>query len=219
MHGACFTFNYFPQGHNNSFPVQEVEGPGNLVGLEVTLNLGTEDNPMKGIQEQDGIRVILHHPEQMPLTGSQGYWVRPNTLTQLAVKEHTTHRQPAPYPSNCTESWEDDPVFAHHLSQYPYSIQLCHSFCLDQYVRDTCNCSLTLINEIYSWIRPPCDLSVDAEFACVMQIGSRLKGDIELCGCRPECEETRYKVDLSAGLWPSSMGFADVAEEFNVTYR
>ena len=104
-YGNCFTFNtiYNEADPYGGMRVTSLTGP--TFGLSLVLNL-EQINYMRGGQtKQAGARMVVHEPDLPPFLDEFGKDVHPATLTNIAVQEVLMTRQPAPYTSNCTETW------------------------------------------------------------------------------------------------------------------
>ncbi len=95
----------------------------------------------------------------------------PNTMTKLVLSRQTMHREPEPYPSKCISKWEKEyqvyfnivlseltlTFFTSNSGSFQFNVDaggldvgklhyetlLCQSFCVDDYVIDLCNCTLS----------------------------------------------------------------------------
>ncbi|ESO09374.1 hypothetical protein HELRODRAFT_168355 [Helobdella robusta] len=80
-YGNCFTFNSAEDGKylktiNNS-------GPNN--GLLITFNV-EQDEYIGEITQYAGLRVVVHHPRNMPFPDDEGILLAPNALTHIGIQ-------------------------------------------------------------------------------------------------------------------------------------
>ena len=59
----------------------------------------------EGQTEEAGVALIIHDPEKLPLASTEAIDILPNTETSIRLQEVQIIRQPAPYKSNCSASW------------------------------------------------------------------------------------------------------------------
>ncbi len=92
-------------------------------------------------------------------------------MTKLVLSRQTMHREPEPYPSKCISKWEKEyqvyfniflseltlTFFAFNAGSFQFNVDaggldvgklhyetlLCQSFCVDDYIIDLCNCTLS----------------------------------------------------------------------------
>ncbi len=50
--------------------------------------------------------MAIHHSNELPLMEENGYNLRANTQTTLAVREEKIERLKSPYTSACADTWE-----------------------------------------------------------------------------------------------------------------
>ena len=159
---------------------------------------------------------MIHEPRQLPLTTSTGHTVRPGTHTKIAIRQEIFNRQPNPYPSNCTSKWDKEYI---ELAKYPYSRQLCESFCIDDFLITFCNCTLLPVQELRNNFRPACNLGDLEVSGCILNASTVFFTHTEyLCPCEPACEEYNYPATISQGNWPSSYGWGTVAEQYKLKF-
>jgi hypothetical protein len=79
----------------------------------VDFNLNQADYVPLASVSGAGVRVAISHPTQSfsLRPKSDGFMVKPHTMTDFAIKIHQTLRQPEPYKSKCLDTWDEYPVF------------------------------------------------------------------------------------------------------------
>ena len=214
--GVCYSFNY------ETDEALQVSLVGELYGLNLELNVNSMNTMQGGFTPSLGVRLILHERDKLPLTSTAGISLGTNTETNIVIRALKNTRQPAPFPSECLDDWPDDVKETLNGVDIKYQDNLCQSFCLDQFIQDACNCTLTLVLDYDRQLSHRCQLHDPIEGLCVSEIASphSLKKLTKSCTqCRPSCEETRFETHVNGLTWPSQYYWAHLAEKYNVTFQ
>lgn len=166
--GVCYAFNAFNHDSNKEKKLRSGSS-GQLSGLDLELYLDSGYNLMRGLSPYQGVKVLVHHPSQLPLAASQGHRLSVNNLHNIAVEQTHVERLPPPYASGCNAGgWGKNR--RNRLTGSGYSEALCQSFCFDDLVQAECNCTALDLIEVDRGLSPPCR-SVDSLEArrCVMR--------------------------------------------------
>ena len=214
--GVCYNFNY------GDAPNVSVSLVGELYGLQLELDVDSVNSMQGGLTPSLGVKIILHERDKLPLTSTAGIALPTNTLTKLALKNVKVERQPEPYTSKCLSEWPEQVLATLSNKSIKYQENLCQSFCLDDFVRNLCNCSMSVLIDYDRKISPQCNM-MDPEIGpCIGQL--RTPGQLDALGssctyCRPACDETIYETDASHTQWPSKYFWPHLAADYNITYK
>lgn len=195
--GVCYTFNYVPF-LNGSDAVQACL-TGESYGLELELDIRADNILVRGITPAIGAKVILHPPDHVPLTNSQGITLSPGTHTQIALESILIKRQKPPYVSKCQSEWKESTYL--HDKSIPYSELLCQSFCTDDIFQTLCNCTISYVIETNRKLSNPCNIMEPKDNMCIELILQNRQYHVDQIfkqcqECRPQCNEQKFKVVL-----------------------
>ena len=157
-----------------------------------------------GINKRSGIHLVIEDAAKSPSIVSKGISVMPGTETNIGMQINTVLRLFHPYKSNCTNVYHNKKVEARIGSDFEYSSTVCKGLCLSLKFYETCDCMYTTMIEGFTmknWFS-----RVDRQTAVRICNVTQGSGDYDCmslayhlvekdtCGCKPECEEKRYKV-------------------------
>jgi len=173
----------------------------------------------------DGVRVIIHPHDVLPIPFAEGFDVPPGFTASLGVRPRRNKRIGPPH-GDCIDN---DPFLS--SSDFAYRPVVCQQRCLQQHVLEKCHCydtSLPLPN-IDPLDAPTCrtlDFPLECKIAeldtneqCIETLLKRYKrvrcaklhrervlmdrAEMQRCGCRPACKELIYDVSFSMSRWPA----------------
>ncbi|KAK7495306.1 hypothetical protein BaRGS_00013488 [Batillaria attramentaria] len=137
--GVCYTFNADKDRERRN-----TTDSGSLNGLRVILNI-EQDNYYYSTYSQSGIKVVLHEPDEAPIMLNRGFFVRPGTCTDVAIRREQTFRLAYPYKafghSYCVDTEAAD--FETPLTRYQnfsYSGITCLRDCFVGRLVEKCGC-------------------------------------------------------------------------------
>lgn len=86
-----------------------------LRGLNLLLRI-TDQDVLNLIRKEDGARIVIHDPYQLPFVSEYGINVKPSDMTAVSVSMSTMNRLPAPW-GNCSDESSNE-----NNKDEPYSI-------------------------------------------------------------------------------------------------
>ena len=162
------------------------------------------------ITESIGARVVVENSVKMPSLISNGKLVSPGTETNIGVSRTHIKRLKKPYNSACTDKYLDERVSS-VIGNIEYSATNCRGLCFLDKIMTKCGCLYPVLVEGYDidiWFEKisenvtTCHITQgSADWHCIddMSNWDELTSD-ELCSCRPECEEMKFKVRLKSTM-------------------
>ncbi|XP_059096686.1 acid-sensing ion channel 4-A-like [Tigriopus californicus] len=214
--GYCYTFN--GMSTNNHGTITPFSGP--FYGFSVEINIEQLYYMRRAATQTEGIIVSIHHPKKDPLLVTNAMNILTNTLTRLAITEARSIRQPYPYTSNCTNTWNRTSM-PHLDGIRPYQSGLCQTKCLYDIVGEMCNCSL---NQLYTIDdgrnQKRICLIYDVDKNCTEAAAKNLTDEYlsQRCICPSQCEDHYYDVSFSSAKWPSQVFWPHVADTHQIRY-
>ena len=125
LYGVCYSFNFV--GTDEAKEARTLSLPGPFYGLTMEVDVGGDYYLREGQTEESGVALIIHDPEKIPLVSTEAIDILPNTETSIRLQEILIHRQPAPFESNCTSTWNATSlagkVKVRLVKTCPYSVQ------------------------------------------------------------------------------------------------
>ncbi|TRY69119.1 hypothetical protein TCAL_04115, partial [Tigriopus californicus] len=214
--GYCYTFN----GLSSTNPGTVTPFSGPFYGFSVEINIEQLYYMLRAATQNEGIIVSIHPPEKDPLLVTNAINILPNTLTRIAVTEAKEVRQPYPYISNCTHTWNRTSM-PHLDGTRPYHSALCQTNCLYDIMRDLCNCSLNQLYTIENEKSQRICLIHEDDKVCIEAAAMNLTDAYlkKRCICPAECENRYYDVNLNSIKWPSQVFWPDVANVHQIQYK
>ena len=158
------------------------------------------------ITESIGARVVVEHNVKMPSLISNGKLVAPGTETNIEISRTHIQRLEKPYNSSCTDKYLDDRVNM-YIGNITYSSTNCRGMCFLSKITTECGCLYPVLVEGYDvdiWFEKisenvtTCQIDQgSAHWHCIneMKDWNEMSSD-EICSCRPECNEMKFKVRL-----------------------
>ncbi|CAG0901447.1 unnamed protein product, partial [Darwinula stevensoni] len=105
-YGICYTFNSNFNTNDSKAGKRISSLTGSDYGLSLELYLDQDDYMSNVVSESAGVRVVVHDNDQLPIPDEQGFYLRPNTHTTMALTKVNITRLPEPYQSRCFSSWK-----------------------------------------------------------------------------------------------------------------
>lgn len=139
-YGNCFTYNTQMGIDPNSTVVAESGFTGPKFGLELTLNLETDQ--YMPISREAGAKIVVHDRVTRADPDQDAVHVPPGLVTYVGVKMVNISRLPDPYPDKCSNTWMDEELehWAEDLKYETYSSQICLKLCLQRFTIKHCGC-------------------------------------------------------------------------------
>lgn len=111
--GVCYSYNFYPGGGGNASapPPQVAKKSGSSFGLDLTLNTESDFYMVVPDSQNEGIKLVVHDPGELPLTQSDGLRLSVGTLTSVGLSREHVHRELEPYPSRCRSGWGEEVPF------------------------------------------------------------------------------------------------------------
>lgn len=199
--GTCYTFN-----GDWDVPRRNVTDSGSLRGLRIILNI-EQDAYYYSLYSQSGVKVVLHEPGEAPIMLNRGFFVRPGTCTDVAIRREQSAFLPAPYKafgeSFCLDT--DDAHFRSPLTRYQnysYSRLACLRDCYIGRLVNECGCRHFFEHGDEKYC------TIDELESCYLPHQEEISmEDLHHCTCPSPCTETGYV---------TSMSFTDFASNFIV---
>ncbi|XP_070541621.1 amiloride-sensitive sodium channel subunit gamma-like [Ptychodera flava] len=203
-YGNCFTFN---SGRNGE--ALTINKPGPMYGLSLELYI-EQIEYMIGTTEAAGVRVLLHHQDEMPFPEDEGFSVAPGQAASVGVRQMELLRKSAPYGDckdmeNLSQEEIDNNIF---MSRFDvgYSVQVCGRNCYQYEVIEECGCfdSNYPIPVSAEGRYDACDIvSDEKDMSCVDEVESLYDDDELPCDCPKACREKMYIPSVSSMMWPA----------------
>ncbi|XP_037083117.1 degenerin unc-8-like [Pollicipes pollicipes] len=200
VYGNCFTFNsvfsrmnetHHGLGKEHLQHIKTTTHYGARYGLRLMLNVSL-DEYMMAVTPSIGVRVTIHHPQQVPFPEDNGFNVAVRSRTSVSVRRGEVHRVPKPH-GNCHTDDEWNKKWAG-----AYRSEGCLIVCLEQRIRERCSCVRTLNTILMPVERHGrCNPTNQTQDECVAKIRLDFLHDLEPCDCRPPCMEKTYTTGLS----------------------
>jgi hypothetical protein len=156
--GNCFTFNSGFDSFGNKMPIKTISEAGSDKSFQLELFLGDEYLQSEFLMNS-GARVIVHNQSITPILTSEGRDVASGYLTNIGITRSFFKKLSKPY-SNCIEDVSNpfgyDSVYFKAIFQYLnmslYRQKNCLPLCLQDYLKNECNCLDASIPIIYEEI-------------------------------------------------------------------
>ncbi|CAF3516339.1 unnamed protein product [Rotaria sp. Silwood1] len=147
--GNCFTFNW-KAAMDKLFTVADMAStPAMFEGLSMIFYLPRHLNFPSTLFE-DGLIVLLHDNDELPLTVINGLRLRPGMAHTITYRKSQTIFLPEPY-TNCISTVPPNLDYLYEAifeskfaSQAAYSEVMCHEFCEQAFVFSKCGCILPI---------------------------------------------------------------------------
>jgi len=170
----------------------------------------------------DGLRVMIHPHNVVPVPLAEGFDVPPGSTASLSVRPRRNKRIGPPH-GDCISK---DP-FISPSREDVYRQLMCQQRCLQQHIRDRCRCyDISLPVEV--WDADPClKISLPSQCSespddiepcieallkwyerlkCAKRVREKVQEDraeMSSCHCRAACNELLYDVSFSMARWPA----------------
>eukprot|EP00112_Aurelia_sp_Birch-Aquarium-sp1_P026295 Seg924.18 transcript_id=Seg924.18/GoldUCD/mRNA.D3Y31 product="Acid-sensing ion channel 4-A" protein_id=Seg924.18/GoldUCD/D3Y31 len=159
-----------------------------------------------------GVKVMIHERNENIefFAGTDAILVSPGTMTSIHIKKQNIKRLKPPYPDGCVEKATADKVIGMPIpSTKSYSVALCEFMCKIREKKKLCNAvkdddinqlKLLFRNVTFNYRTP----KTAEEVICVYDEFQMLSSPARNCYCPQPCEEQKYKLTISTGVWPSN---------------
>eukprot|EP00112_Aurelia_sp_Birch-Aquarium-sp1_P020290 Seg5197.1 transcript_id=Seg5197.1/GoldUCD/mRNA.D3Y31 product="Acid-sensing ion channel 4-A" protein_id=Seg5197.1/GoldUCD/D3Y31 len=215
--GNCFTLKA-----NSS---RRQEHLGQKYGFRIAININQENftnyDAIAALASRDrqlihrflpvGARVMIHSENENIefLADTNAILVSPGTMTNILITKQHFERLPPPYPDHCVEEESADKVIGRPIpGTTSYSVSLCKFMCkINEQMKHCKAVESTDLNHLKllfpndTFYRTPHTFK---EYICLYYEFQKLPNVTRYCRCPQPCKEQKYKLTVSAALWPSN---------------
>ena len=159
-----------------------------------------------GINKRSGAHIVIENNTKIPSIVSKGISVMPGTEANIGLTSNKISRLTRPWKSNCTNYFDEDRVKSLTGNRFSYSSTICKGICFGVTIQEICKCLLPAMVEGFSikhWFNLGhesariCNVTEGSmDYSCMFtRLDDKIKED-NVCGCNPECNEGKYRVDF-----------------------
>lgn len=178
QYGNCYTFNKNTRNISKPRTVKKI-GPEN--GLELVLNI--ELDSYADITSSEGIKVIIHNPQEDPNPTESGINIVSGHESHLSMVKTSFHRLPPPYRDSCRN--------------YPSGGQLsCIRECMQRASMKVCGCVDPFMPDHQKMVL--CNLLNETQTACLNRVLDAMSTTADPCDCPLPCFSTEYDLQVTA---------------------
>ena len=110
-------------------------------GLNLEIDIEGRHYLRNGVTANEGIAIVVHHDEDIPVISSQSFDIQPNTATSVVIEHTVIKRLASPYKSLCTADWTGS-QFPDTDPRIKYQSKLCLSMCVENLIEEECGCAI-----------------------------------------------------------------------------
>ncbi|KAI0216175.1 hypothetical protein LSAT2_031783 [Lamellibrachia satsuma] len=179
--GVCYTFNSWTK------PNSTINATGVKNGLELVVNIELYEY-MKGPHNAEGLKLLLHQQDAIPLVQDFGSSVPTGMNTFVAISVSKETNLPPPH-GECVK---------HRKLRYfdRYSQAACYKECMIDFVVDTCGCVDYYMPLLDTDETAVCNVS--RYISCLLPAIESFDRHLPVtCECPKECDIVHYKASMS----------------------
>ncbi|GFQ79185.1 acid-sensing ion channel 1 [Trichonephila clavata] len=184
--GNCFTFNKRVPNEE----LLQISKTGVGTGLNLKLNI--ESCYYLPTTYTMGVKVIIHHPNEIPNPEEEGLMLIPGYESLISLKQTVTRRLPNPFKDRCLDySTQEKKFFG--------SRNNCLRGCIQKQNIAKCGCydqSFSIMNNV-----SPCRILNESESCCLDDVSANMSQ--KMCNCPLPCSSFSYKEMLSRSVLSS----------------
>ena len=157
-----------------------------------------------GINQRSGVHIVIENNTKIPSLVSKGLSVMPGTETNIGLTLKKVQRLRNPYKSNCTNNFDAERISNITGNWFRYSSTICKGMCFGSIFVEVCGCvhpSLIEGISLERWMGVAaakvriCNVTEGSEdYVCA---GTNVLNKVieeNICDCKPECYEGKYRV-------------------------
>ena len=207
----CYTFNSGYDQNGNKVKIKTINEAGSDRSLKLELFLGDDVTQSQFIMNS-GARIVVHNQTVYPLISSEGKDISTGFQTNIGIKSSFVSRLDAPY-SDCVKKADSPDSFKSFyykaifniLNMTTYRKKICTRLCLQNYIKNICNCLDGSLPNIYQNNYTYCN-SIDS-LKCVTNARILYFNDeaaSSCLDCPQECDSYQYAIFTSSSRYPTS---------------
>jgi hypothetical protein len=206
----CFTFNSGFDQNGNKVPVKQINEAGSDRSLKLELFLG-DDAAQSQYILNSGARIIVHNQTVSPIISSEGTDISTGFQTNIGVKRSFISKLDYPY-SYCIKNIESPDSYNtfyykaifNILNMKTYRQKVCIRLCLQDYIKNKCNCLDGSLPNIYRTNLTICNNI--GLLQCVYDARIEYFNDPVASSCKDcplECDTVNYQLTNSNSRYPT----------------
>nr|XP_042909692.1 degenerin mec-10-like [Parasteatoda tepidariorum] len=187
QYGNCFIFNKSDL---------ESTSIGYKSGLELLLNVETEQYSITTPSTAIGVRISIHNISEAPNPEKDGVNISPGFETSIALKQYEIKRLPSPFKDHCLD---------YHMHNYYSNEAECIKMCLQSQSLNICGCvdpSIIFISDLKH-----CDFANKTDVCCLDGVQNQISENVSICDCPLSCYSTSYHREISMAALPIKSRF------------
>ncbi|GFY47042.1 acid-sensing ion channel 1C [Trichonephila inaurata madagascariensis] len=203
-YGSCITFNKRIHGVE---PLR-ISETGFSSGLVLKLNI--EACYYLPSTHTQGVRVVIHNPEDIPKPEEDGFNVSPGYETTVSLRQKIIRRLPSPYKDRCVD-------FKAKTNGTVNNKIECIRTCIQEYNFAKCRCTDPTL-AVMKHLRP-CDFMNATQACCLDDVLIAMARNSTMCKCPLPCESIYYDEKLSTARLPSETLFIDEKTDLSAIFK